>query len=352
MSYERGMAAFNLEMTDRIPRTEYSAHRYWKLIDAVTGIKVDEKSSKAEQDKATSAFVKAWDYSYVWNVFVHSQYLNKCRTRMGHATFAAGGVDFNKEVSCPFKEPEECLTFDPIEVYGEVDERLALEKLNTNYREKCAAFPDAVNTTGTYITLVSGLIDIFGWEMLLLALAIDAKQFGKVADRYTEWMMPFFRALADTDTPIVNVHDDIVWTSGAFVNPKWYREFVFPNYKKMFEPLKEAGKKIIYTSDGTFNEFVDDIADCGVNGFVMEPTTDMEYIAKRYGKTHSFVGNADTRILLTGTKEEIYNEVKRCVDIGKDCPGFFMAVGNHIPSNTPLENALYYNEVFEKLSRR
>ena len=32
--------------------------------------------------------------------------------------------------------------------------------------------------------------------------------------------------------------------------------------------------------------------------------------------------------------------------------GFFMAVGNHIPANTPVENALYYNEVYEELSRR
>jgi hypothetical protein len=29
-----------------------------------------------------------------------------------------------------------------------------------------------------------------------------------------------------------------------------------------------------------------------------------------------------------------------------------MAVGNHIPSNTPIENALYYNEVYDELSRR
>jgi len=38
--------------------------------------------------------------------------------------------------------------------------------------------------------------------------------------------------------------------------------------------------------------------------------------------------------------------------IGKGCAGFFMAVGNHIPPNTPVESALYYNEVYEELSRR
>ena len=65
-----------------------------------------------------------------------------------------------------------------------------------------------------------------------------------------------------------------------------------------------------------------------------------------------FIGNADTRILLSGTKAEIRAEVERCMAIGKNCPGFFMAVGNHIPANTPVENALYYNQVYEELSRR
>ena len=69
-------------------------------------------------------------------------------------------------------------------------------------------------------------------------------------------------------------------------------------------------------------------------------------------KTHCFIGNADTNVLLRGSKDDIYNEVKRCMDIGKNCPGFFMAVGNHIPSNTPVENALWYNECYEKLSKR
>jgi hypothetical protein len=38
--------------------------------------------------------------------------------------------------------------------------------------------------------------------------------------------------------------------------------------------------------------------------------------------------------------------------LGKPCPGFFLSVGNHIPPNTPVENALYYNQVYEELARR
>ena len=53
--------------------------------------------------------------------------------------------------------------------------------------------------------------------------------------------------------------------------------------------------------------FFDDIVEAGANMLVMEPGNDMRGFADKYGKTHGFVGNADTRILLLGTKEDIYN---------------------------------------------
>lgn len=318
----------------------------------VTGIQVDSNSTEELQQRASNEFRKAWDYGFVWNILIHNQVLDKCRTRMGHASYATDGTDYSAEIFCPFEDPEDAIDFQPMEVYGRQEHRKLVEDFNRDYRLRCQQVPDAVNTTGVYITLVSGLLEIFGWDILLMALGMDPEGFGETANRYAEWMQQYFDALADCESPVVKVHDDIVWTSGPFVRPEWYRKYVFPNYKKFFAPLREAGKKIIFTSDGNYTQFVDDIADCGVSGFVLEPTTDMKYIAEKYGKTHAFIGNADTRILLNGSKEEIYEEVKRCMDIGKKCPGFFMAVGNHIPSNTPVENALYYNEVFEKLRKR
>jgi uroporphyrinogen-III decarboxylase len=209
-----------------------------------------------------------------------------------------------------------------------------------------------VNMTGIYITSISGMLEVFGWEMLLLAAGTDLAEFGELTERYAAWVMPFFEALAETDVPVVMIHDDIVWSSGPIFSPRYYRSFIFPNYKKFFAPLRDSGKKIMFTSDGNYTQFIDDIANCGVHGFIMEPTTDMAYIAEKYGKTHVFIGNADTRVLLSGSRAEIRAEVERCMKIGKACPGFFLATGNHIPSNTPVENVLYYFEVYEALSKR
>ncbi|HOX05946.1 MAG TPA: uroporphyrinogen decarboxylase family protein [Planctomycetota bacterium] len=352
MSHSDGWAALNLEMPPRVPRTEYSAHGHWDLVRAATGIEVGVESPKEVQRRAGQAFLRAWNYDFWWSTLIAGQVLKKMHTDMGHAAYAAGGVDRSDHIVCPFKEPEEVLAFDPWQVYGPVDKAEWTRKFEEHYRANCDFGPDLVNMTGIYTTCVSGLIDIFGWEMLLTAAGTDPDGFGAVADRYASWIMQFFEALGAADVPAVMIHDDIVWTSGAIFPPEWYRRYVFPNYKKYFRPILDSGKRLVYTSDGNYTEFIDDIAGCGVHGFVMEPTTDMKYVAEKYGRTHAFIGNADTRILLSGTKPEIRAEVERCMAIGKSCPGFFMAVGNHIPANTPVDNALYYNQVYEELSRR
>lgn len=352
MSLQDGMAAINLEMPPRVPRTEYSAEMHWELIKAVTGIEVSQSSNEREKNEAQKVFRKAWNYDFLWRVCIGRNDLGEMRTKMGHAEYAAEGSDYSNDVSCPFKTPEDVLDFDPLKAYGQKDKRELTHRFETDYNDACRQNPDAVNMTGIYITCISGLIEMFGWDMMLMAMGTDRKKFGQVVNRYARWIQQYFDALADADVPVVMIHDDIVWTSGPFASPDWYRQCVFPQYKKYFAPLLDAGKKIIYTSDGTYTMFVDDIAETGVHGFVMEPTTDMAYIAEKYGRTHVFVGNADTRILLGGTRKQIRAEVERCMVIGKDCPGFFMAVGNHIPPNTPVENAIYYNEVYEELSKR
>lgn len=353
MSYNDGWAAINLEMPGRVPRTEYSAESHWDLVKAVTGISISQKeSTDLEKREARKAFYKAWNHDLVWGICIGDKEFGDMRTTLGHAEYSSDGSNFKDDRGSFFNTPEDVLDFDPREACGQRGKGSIVDQFNADYKAACELAPDAVNMTGIYITCVSGLVQMFGWDLMLLALGTDPDKFNALTDRYAQWMQQYFDALAESDAPVVMVHDDMVWTSGPFTSPDWYRENIFPHYKNYLAPLKEAGKKILYTSDGDYTMFVDDVAETGVHGFVMEPTTDMAYVAEKYGKTHVFVGNADTRILLNGTKAQIRAEVERCMSTGKDCPGFFMAVGNHIPANTPVENALYYNEVYEELSRR
>ncbi len=352
MSYEDGWAALNLEMPARVPRVEFDAERHWPLVNAVTGSNVGPESPEAERLCASVAFMRAWNYDINLTHNLGNAVFGDHQTSMGHATYEDGGGDFVPRGESPFKTPEDVLAFDPRETFGPIDADALARGFDAHYRETCETYPDMVNTSGVYVTLMTGLTYLFGWEMLLLAAGTDPEGFGDLAERYASWMQQYYDAIAASEVPVVYSHDDLVWKAGPFLRPDWYRRYVFPNLKRYWAPLLEAGKKVVFICDGNYTEFIDDAARAGASGFFLEVHTDMRKIAERYGKTHFFIGNADTRVLLSGTREDIRAEVERCMVVGKSCPGFIMGVTNMIPANTPVENALYYNQVYEELSRR
>ena len=341
-----------MQMPSCVPRTEYSAHVHWDLVKKVTGIDTDILENR---EKASAKFIKDWDYSLLWYVNIQKNYLERYGkiSNMGHSVYAEsaeGKSDKDEEVFTLFDDIDDALALDCVRFYGQFDEKELIRTYEKEYASMRKAYPDTVNMGGVYITLVSGLTYVYGWEMFLECMAY--KEFDKVMQSYYEWVKQFYDAFAKSSVPVLMMHDDITWTSGKFASREWYDRNVLPYLKKLLEPCKRAGKKILFTSDGDYGEFTDAIVDSGADMLFFEPGSDMEGFAKRHGKTHGFVGDVDTRVLLTGTKEDIEREVRRVMRFGKEYPGFVCAVGNHIPPNTPVENALWYDEFYRKYSVR
>lgn len=311
MGFKEGWQAINMQMPDAVPRTEYSAHVHWELVEKVTGI--DTKKIE-NRDRASAAFIKNWDFSLLWYANIHKNYLERFGkiSNMGHAVYAessAGGSDKDENTSVLFKDVDEALALDCTKFYGEFDQSELIATYEREYEAMCRDYPDTVNMGGVYITLVSGLTYVYGWEMFLECMAYE--EFDRVMQSYYEWVKQFYEAFAKSNVPVLMMHDDITWTSGKFASRAWYDQNVLPYLKKLLEPCKRAGKKILFTSDGNYGEFTDAIVDCGADMLFFEPHSDMEGFAKKHGKTHGFVGDVDTRVLLSGSKEDIEREVKR-----------------------------------------
>lgn len=351
MSIEIFKKILNLEFTERVGRTEYCAHV--SLIKYITGLDPQSKNPE-ERENAYKKFFAWVPYDFLWSTNDGPDWASLGRTTdMGHAIYAEGGIDYRKPKPCPFTSIDEVLNFDAVKEYGgfDIEERAnffkqSLENAQENY-------PDIFVTGGYYKTIVSGCIQTFGWEMFLAGVGADPERFGDyVLEGFFNLSMANFIAWAKVKPFAFICHDDMVWSSGAIFHPDWYRKYIFPRYKKLWDVLKEKGIKILFCSDGNFTKFIDDIARAGADGFIFEPLTDLETVVKKYGKTHVIVGNADCRILTFGSKQDIEKEVLRCMNTAKKCPGFIMAVGNHIPPNVPIENALYYFEAVRKHGKR
>lgn len=373
MSTQNGWDALNLKPTGRIPRSELSAQKHWELVERVCGLPV---TTAQEREIASAAFIKAWDWDYFWYVYPcindlpagsrlsnlpdHGgpEFLTRLnphapRSRMGHAEYekrADGKSDFSSEVKLAFRDEDEALALDPVKAYGTFDLDALTREFEAAHQELTTWCPDTLHMGGVYISLFSGLIEIFGWEMLLVLMLEE--DFGKVVEGYAEWSSQLFEAYARSNIPVIIVHDDLCWTSGPVTHPAWYRKHIFPRYREIFGRLKAAGKKILFTCDGDMSVFFDDIVDCGADMIITEPMSDFESFAKKHGQTTAFFGVMDTRVLMSNDKKRIFAEVERLMNLYRECPGFFMGVGNHIPQNTTLDAALWYQEAYETFAAR
>ncbi|MBN2309923.1 MAG: hypothetical protein JXR94_13195 [Candidatus Hydrogenedentes bacterium] len=334
MSYQVGIDTIHLRPTPRLAHTEYCSN---------------DPLKRAVAAESGQSFEDAWDFDFIWSVNDGPvPWWERGRvTDMGHAEFLEGGVDRRQPKTCPFTDPEQVLEFDAVAEYKLPDFDELVAYYEKAYRDGQAAHPNQVFTGGYYKTIVSGAIEAFGWEMLLMAAA-DLERFERVLDSIFRLSLHHYNAWAETSVEVCISHDDMVWTEGAFVHPDFYRRVIFPRYAELWAPLKRAGKKLLFCSDGNWTAFLDDIAAAGADGFIFEPMVPLKTVVEKFGQSHVIVGSdVDCRTLTFGDRPAIQAEIDSTLELAFDCPGFMFAVGNHIPSNVPVENGRF---LFDYLS--
>jgi hypothetical protein len=337
MSYTIGMDSLCLRPTPRLAHTEYCSNAALKR--AVTGLPDDDPRQETE-------FCRLWEYDLIWSTNDGPEpWETRGRTTdMGHAEFLEGGTDRRQPQLSPFAGVDEVLAFDAVAEYGLTDFSTLVDYYERSYLAARQRFPEQVFTGGYYRTLVSGAIAAFGWDLLLEAAACRDR-FARVLDGIHRQSLHHYRAWAQTSIEVFMCHDDMVWSQGPFMRPDFYRAEIFPRYRELWSIIKAAGKKVIFTSDGDWSLFVDDIVDAGADALCFEPMMALEPVVTRYGRTHAIIAsNVDARTLTFGHEAQIRAEVDATLPLAMSCPGFMFAVGNHIPSNVPVPNALAYFE--------
>jgi hypothetical protein len=341
MSRQIGLDALNLKPGPRLAHTEYCSNDALKR--AVTGL----PEGHPVREKL---FAQLWEYDFIWSTNDGPEpWEQRGRTTdMGHSEFLEGGVDWRDAKPCPFRDAQDVLGFDAVAEYGLTDTQKLVSYYEQSYQKSRAYYADQVFTGGYYRTLFSGAIAIFGWDMLLTAAA-DRARFAKVIDGIYQQTMHHVQAWAQTSIEVYMCHDDMVWSQGPFMHPSFYRAEIFPRLKALWAVLKKAGKKIVFTSDGEWGMFADDIVEAGADALCFEPMMALEPVVAKYGQTHCIIASkVDARTLTFGSRGQIQAEIDATLPLAMQCPGFMFAVGNHIPSNVPVDSARFYQDYLSK----
>jgi hypothetical protein len=89
---------------------------------------------------------------------------------MGHAAYAMNGIDRHKAGSCPFQTVEAVWAFDVVSEYGLPVFKDQLQRYEQTVHHLRERFPNQLTTGGYYKSIISGVLESFGWEKLLMAL--------------------------------------------------------------------------------------------------------------------------------------------------------------------------------------
>ena len=344
MSYQRAYNAIFGRPTDRTPLMAAIDHPAY--LRHLTG-------QDPFQDP-TGAFLEA---CRIWDVdFLFGGPPEKAETFAGESQKQVGAQDRLTEwgmtgshwIDHPeFTTHEDVLRFEPKKhdlhtVYhylraGTTVAQLADEFGKSHRKSQELLAQQALVSGGFGTTLFQWFVALFGWNLFLETAALYPERFGDVILRFVEMSRLYTEAWAQTDIVTFVSHDDLAMTRGTVFHPNWYRKYIFPWYPVIWEPLKAAGKKILFVSDGAYGALVDDLAAAGADGFYMESLVDLEMMAGKF-PDKILIGNTDPRIITFGTPAEIDAEVDRCFSQAGNLPGYIFHPSGDLPHNIPQEN--------------
>jgi uroporphyrinogen decarboxylase len=141
---------------------------------------------------------------------------------------------------------------------------------------------------------------------------------------------------------MVYTGDDFAYNSGPIMSPNQFREIFYPELKRVVSGYKELGLLVIKHTDGDIMPLIDMIVDSGFDCLdPIDPIAGMDLakIKADYGDKICLKGNVDCSTTLSFKNvDEVIEETKKCIEIGKPGGGFILSSSNSIHSAVKPEN--------------
>ena len=148
------------------------------------------------------------------------------------------------------------------------------------------------------------------------------------------------------DIDAIYFGDDWGQQRGLQMGPGLWREFIRPVLKRMYGVVREAGKYVCIHSCGDVDELFDDLVEIGLNCFnpFQPEVMDVASLLPAYRGRLAFYGGLSTqRILPYGTVEEVRNETRKLIALGRE-GGYILSPAHAVEGDVPLENMLAFIE--------
>jgi uroporphyrinogen decarboxylase len=230
---------------------------------------------------------------------------------------------------------------DPLDprFFEDIPERI--EKFGDRYRVFCLGF-----------SLFERAWTLRGIENLYMDLLESPEFVHELLGAIADYNIAQVNKALEYDIDAVYFGDDWGQQQGLLMGYDLWKEFIFPQIKRMYDTVRNAGKTVFIHSCGDVDELFDDLISIGLgvfNPFQPEVMDVAEIMAQYRGRLAFWGGVSTQRTMPYGTPEDVRLEVRRMHDLGRD-GGYILSPSHALEGDVPLENLLALIDETRKLA--
>jgi uroporphyrinogen decarboxylase len=317
---ERVKKAINFEETDIVPHNVIFTEQIYKIIADKIGENYIDKINNhitmielvKPQIEVKEGFFKD-EYGVVWDKTGADKDIG-----MPASYQIATEEDFD---NFNFPEVDETFVRSECERLMETDEN--------NFRVAALGF-----------SIFERLWTLMGIEETLVNMALEPEFIHKILRKICDRNLKILDIALEYDFDCFHFGDDWGQQKGLIMGPTYWREFIKPYIKEMYNKVKASGKYVSQHSCGDLREIMDDLYEMGLNIYqTFQPEIyGLDYSEKLYGKIAIWGGISTQHDLPYKTPQEIYEITKNTINHFKSTGGLIVAPTHCIPADVPVEN--------------
>jgi uroporphyrinogen decarboxylase len=139
--------------------------------------------------------------------------------------------------------------------------------------------------------------------------------------------------------------------SCSLISPKMYRSFVFPYHKQIVDHFKARKVGIGLHICGYADPILEDMVNTGVTNISVDAPTDLAKAVEASRGRAVLIGNLDTNLFFSGSREEMRQAVKNCIDAAPSDSGYIISSGCEVPAIAPPEKSEWFYELVDELGQ-
>jgi len=196
--------------------------------------------------------------------------------------------------------------------------------------------------------------DLLGYERLLISVIKNRELVYDVVRFSVDYHKRAAEMAAEIGADAIITTDDIASNERLIISPETWTDVFWPSFKELFEYFKSLGLYTIKHTDGNIMSIIDQLVSCVdcINPIDQMAGMRLKEVKEKYGGSVALMGNVDcVHILVDGGREEIAEEVKRCIREGGGQGGYILASSNSIHKGIPLANYLAMLDTWKRMRK-